>query len=172
MSVVIRLLMPDDAEAFFEIRRAALENEPMAFGSTPENNRVSSVALAREFLGRAPDSVVIGAFADTLIGSIGMNRQGSVKRAHKITVWGMYVTPQARQRGTGRALLEAGIAHAEALKGVGQIHLGVSEAAGAARRLYERCGFTIWGTEPDALRHDGESAAVHHMVLKLNSAVS
>ena len=170
MTIAIRLLTPDDAEAFFRIRRAALENAPMAFGSTPENNGVSSVALARELLGRGPDSVVIGAFADMLVGSIGMNRQGSVKRAHKITVWGMYVVPQAQQRGTGRALLEAGIAHAEALRGVGQIHLGVSEAAGAARRLYERCGFTIWGTEPDALRHDGESAAVHHMVLKLKPA--
>ena len=36
-----------------------------------------------------------------------------------------------------------------------------------ARRLYERAGFEIWGTEPEALRHDGQSVAEHHMALHI-----
>jgi hypothetical protein len=36
-----------------------------------------------------------------------------------------------------------------------------------AQRLYERAGFQVWGTEPDALRHDGQAVVAHHMALHL-----
>jgi RimJ/RimL family protein N-acetyltransferase len=36
-----------------------------------------------------------------------------------------------------------------------------------AQRLYERAGFCIWGTEPDALSHDGQWVVEYHMALRL-----
>ncbi len=79
----------------------------------------------------------------------------------------MYVAPAHRGEGAGRALLEAAIAHARTLDGVRQIQLSVSEATPAARRLYERCGFTTWGTEVAALCHEGRAYTEHHMALHL-----
>jgi RimJ/RimL family protein N-acetyltransferase len=48
------------------------------------------------------------------------------------------------------------------------VHLSVSDATPAARRLYERAGFEVWGSEPDALRYEGESHLEHHMLLRLD----
>ena len=45
-----------------------------------------------------------------------------------------------------------------------------AEAAPEAGRLYERAGFERWGTEPNALQHDGRSVAEHHMLLRLDDA--
>jgi RimJ/RimL family protein N-acetyltransferase len=83
-------------------------------------------------------------------------------RAH---LWGMYVAPDHRGRGLGLALLRATLDHARSLPGVTRVHLSVSSAAPRARRLYERAGFELWGTEPDALRDDGESVTDYHMAL-------
>lgn len=37
----------------------------------------------------------------------------------------------------------------------------------AARRLYERHGFQVWGIEPDGIRAEGESARIDYMGLRL-----
>ena len=78
---------------------------------------------------------------------------------------GMYVLPEKRRRGIASALLTAAISHARALPSVSAIHLGVTSAGEDARRLYERAGFKVWGTQPDALRAGGESVSEYHMVL-------
>lgn len=57
----------------------------------------------------------------------------------------LYVVPALRGRGIGRALLEAAIALARE-EGADHMDLGTSEDDVAARKLYERCGFT---------RHEG-----------------
>jgi ribosomal protein S18 acetylase RimI-like enzyme len=79
----------------------------------------------------------------------------------------MYVQPAARRRGIGAALLSAANAFARGLSGVGLIQLSVAETAEAALRLYQRAGFRIWGTEPEALDVAGRRVAVHHLVLAL-----
>ena len=39
--------------------------------------------------------------------------------------------------------------------------------ASEAQRLYERAGFVIWGTEPEALRYKGQAVIEYHMGLSL-----
>ena len=51
------------------------------------------------------DSVVLGAFEPQLVGLAGCFRMEGRKNAHKTLIWGMYVAPEARGLGTGRALL-------------------------------------------------------------------
>jgi len=53
----------------------------------------------------------------------------------------LYVTPERRGRGLGRALLEAAMDHANE-RGAAHIDLGTSEDDVAARALYESAGFT------------------------------
>jgi GNAT superfamily N-acetyltransferase len=53
----------------------------------------------------------------------------------------LYVVPERRGRGLGRALLEAAMDHARA-HGAARIELNTSETDVAARALYESTGFT------------------------------
>ena len=53
----------------------------------------------------------------------------------------LYVVPDRRGRGLGRALMEAAIELARQ-KGAGDMHLGTSEDDVAARGLYESLGFS------------------------------
>jgi ribosomal protein S18 acetylase RimI-like enzyme len=56
----------------------------------------------------------------------------------------MWVRPAARGQKVGEALVEAAADWARH-RGFGVLHLGVTESNAAARRLYERCGFTVTG---------------------------
>ena len=115
--------------------------------------------------------MLFGAFEDdALAGSAGIFRARHPKAAHRMQLWGMYVAPEHRGRGLGTHLLDAAIAHARSLRGIAWIDLGVTTAAEAARRLYERAGFTMWGTQRDALRAEGHGVDEHHMALPLVSS--
>ena len=60
----------------------------------------------------------------------------------------LYVVPERRGRGLGRALMDAAIEHARR-RGAGHMDLGTSEDDVAARRLYESLGFTNREGRPD-----------------------
>ena len=60
----------------------------------------------------------------------------------------IYVVPERRGRGLGRALLEAAMDHARE-RGAAHIDLGTSEDDVAARALYESAGFTNREGGPD-----------------------
>ena len=63
----------------------------------------------------------------------------------------LYVVPERRGHGLGRALLEAAMEHARA-RGAAHIDLGTSEDDVAARALYESAGFTNREGRPDGPR--------------------
>jgi RimJ/RimL family protein N-acetyltransferase len=165
--VVIRLLTEEDANAYAELRRDALRQAPLAFASSPGDDLASDPAALREQFRQAPESVIFGAFHRQLVGSIGIYRDRHLKASHKTHIWGMYVTPSSRRMGVASRLLEAALRHAESLSGVSWVHLSVSSAAPEARKLYESLGFRPWGTEPDALRHAGQTVSEFHMALRL-----
>jgi RimJ/RimL family protein N-acetyltransferase len=164
---VIRTLAAADAEAYLELRRLALLDAPEAFEASPEDDLVATVEAFREQLRRGPDSVVIGAFRERLVGMVGLYRDRHRKSAHKLHLWGMYVAPEQRRGGIAAKLLASALEHARTVPGVEWVQLSVSAAAPAARRLYERAGFREWGSEPDALRVGGETFVEHHLALRL-----
>ena len=90
-----------------------------------------------------------------------------MKAMHKVHLWGMYVRPESRRQRLGRQLLDATFDHAQGLDGVRSVHLSVSEAAADAKSLYERAGFQVWGTEPEAFCYNGQRMREFHMVLPL-----
>jgi ribosomal protein S18 acetylase RimI-like enzyme len=164
----IRALRDDDAEAFLELRRAALLDAPLAFTASPEDDLVATPEVFREQIAAAPETVILGAFDGRLIGIAGLYRETHLKAAHKAHLWGMYVLPEHRGRGVGTGLLDALVSHARRLTSVTSVHLSVTSAAPEARKLYESRGFRVWGTEPDSLRHDGRTVVEHHLVLDLD----
>ena len=164
---MIRALTPDDLEMYVALRRQALLDAPLAFAASPDDDFASSVTDLAAQMKKAPDWVIFGAFDENLAGTAGLIRDRYVKAAHKMHLWGMYVTPPARGRGVAARLLQAAIEHARATEGIEWIFLGVTSAAPVARRLYERAGFELWGTEPDALREGNQSVVEHRMALRL-----
>ncbi len=164
---MVRELREEDAEAYVELRRKALLDAPLAFTASPADDFVASPDAVRKQLRQAPDWVIFGAFDLKLVGSLGLFRDRHLKAAHRAHLWGMYVAPDHRGKGVAAELLHAAVRHARTLDGVSWVLLSVSSGAPAALRLYERAGFRIWGIEPDALRHDGESVTERHMALAL-----
>ncbi len=164
---MIRAIGDADVEAWVVLRREALLEAPLAFASSPDDDLAASADSARRQLAEQPESAIFGAFEGGLVGTLGIYRDQHRKCAHKAHIWGMYVDAAHRRGGLARRLLEAALDHAAALPGVSWVQLSVSSAAPGAQRLYERAGFRAWGSEPEALIHDGESALEHHMALRL-----
>ena len=150
-ALLIRRLMPDDAMAFMALRHAALLEAPLAFLSSPEDDVAGSRAFVAEALA-ASDQATFGAFTEELVGIVGIARQRHLKAAHKCEIWGLYVRPDARSAGVGRALVLEALSFARSLAGVTHVYVGATERAPEAASLYRSVGFVPWGVEPAALK--------------------
>ena len=164
---VIRELRTSDVPAYVELRRRALLDVPLAFSASPEDDFVGSAEAVRAQLQRAPEWTIFGAWVPELAGVAGVFRDRRIKASHKAHIWGVYVAPAHRGRGLGAQLLDAAVQHARVLPGVTWAQLSVSDSTPDARRVYERAGFTVWGTEPEALCHGGRCPDEHFMALRL-----
>jgi ribosomal protein S18 acetylase RimI-like enzyme len=165
----IRRLRPEDAACLVSLRREALETDPLAFGASIDDDRGLSLEFVRSALADHQEQAVFGYFeGDSLSGMVGVIRASVVKRRHTAHIWGMYVSPPARRKGVGRALLQVTIEHARVWSGLEQLHLSVSDSAVVAKSLYEAAGFRSWGREPRALAWEGRFVDEFHLVLELH----
>lgn len=160
---IVRALSPEQAEMYVELRRQMLLDAPWAFVSSPGQDRGGDIELVRSGLTRPDYAIFVAVEQGRLLAAAGLRRDEPIKRAHLAWLWGVYVTPSARGRGLGRAVVSAAVKAAQDWPGVAAVHLTVSERATEARRLYESLGFVAWGVEPDALRVDGRSYAEAYM---------
>lgn len=149
----LRLLTPDDAEAWWHLRLEALQNDPASFADSAEEHLTTTSDSARERLSNHPETdFVLGAFADGKLTAVaGFYRHAHLKEHHKGTIWGVYVQLASRGKGIARALMQEIIGRARAINGLEQI-LIVASAHLPARKLYERLGFQSYGIEPRSLK--------------------
>jgi RimJ/RimL family protein N-acetyltransferase len=165
---IIRRLIPDDAHAWAQLRREALETHPLAFGSSIPDEFNNLVDIAIDRLRICDDSAFFGAFvSETLIGTVGVRRGEGAKRRHKSMIVAMFVRAGNRRNGVGESLMKAVIRQARSWDGMEQIQLVVNDVAPEAKRLYERLGFRSWGIEPRSLRWKGQYTDAIHMILDL-----
>jgi GNAT superfamily N-acetyltransferase len=143
----VERLGEDDWAVFRELRLRSLRESPEAFGSTygeessqPERAWRDWAAgrwrggTAAVFAGRVDDGTAVGT-------ATGAEYDAEPRVAH---VYAMWVAPDARRAGVGRALLEAVEGWARA-RGSDRLVLSVTESNETARRFYEACGFVDTG---------------------------
>lgn len=172
----LRTLTAADAEALKRLRLRALLEHPEAFGNTPEALRTQTLAsVAEKYLNPSPDAYTLGAFKGLeLCGSLFFYRLPLEygKTRHRANIGGMYVAPQARREGLGRALLTETIARATALPDLEQLVLAVTVGNDGAKRLYEALGFRVYCVDPDFLKLAGTYYAVEWLKLELSIMLS
>ena len=165
----IRLLTPDDADAFWHLRLEALRNDPASFADSAEEHLKTTAETARELLSKSDpaSNFVVGVFEHgQLIGTAGFFRRPNNKERHKGHIWGVYVRPESRGKGVGSALMKEIVRRARELDGLEQITL-VASAKLPAQRLYKALGFESYGIEPHSLKIGAEYVDDVLMILRL-----
>ncbi len=156
---LVRLLGADDAPAYRQLRLRGLREHPEAFTSSAEQEADRPLDWSRRRLSpeaTRPHDFFLGAFrAGALCGVVGLQGRYRPKEFHNATLVGMVVAAEHAGQGIGRTLVEALVRQARRLPALEQIDLTVTAGNERARVLYERCGFTLVGVLPRAIRVDG-----------------
>jgi ribosomal protein S18 acetylase RimI-like enzyme len=102
-----------------------------------------------------------------LVGAVTLEFSSRPKTRHKAHLIGMFVDTSCRGTGVGAALLQAALGAARSRAGVQVVTLTVTEGNLPAIRLYERFGFSAFGTEPMAIATPQGFRGKVHMWLRL-----
>ncbi len=122
---------------------------------------------ARHIGALGPGGFALGCLeGGTLVGIVRYSREEGPKEGHKGHIRSFYIAATHRGQGLGRALLTELIARASRDPTPEQISLGVTSTQLTAMKLYASLGFTIFGTEPHALKIDGRYVDEHLMTLR------
>jgi RimJ/RimL family protein N-acetyltransferase len=149
--IAIRQTTADDAPGLRALRVEALTSSPTSFGSSAEE--IDKHDWTKVAAGDANNAVFVAERDGQLVGMTGIYRNTQLKGRHHADVWGVFVQPAFRRFGIAQALVNAAVEWARE-KGVAIVKLTVVPESGA-RACYERCGFTVTGTDVAALYWDG-----------------
>jgi ribosomal protein S18 acetylase RimI-like enzyme len=161
---MIERVLEADWQAWRDARLEAVRLHPEAFGGSFEEERERSEEHWRLGLRRVTSLAYREGGAISGIAVYVQNT--AAKMRHRANMYSMYVRAHARGKGVGAALVRAVLeeARGKAL----QVHCTVVTSNDRARRLYERHGFTIYGTEPRALKVGDRFYDEHLMVRRLD----
>jgi ribosomal protein S18 acetylase RimI-like enzyme len=138
--VSVRTVADGDWELMRDVRLAALQDAPDAFGSTYARE---APFTEEQWRGRInARSVTFFAYVTGIGEPAGL--AGVYEEDGAADLVSMWVRPAARGRGVGEALVDAAAGWARD-RGQAALYLWVTESNEPARRLYERRGFTATG---------------------------
>lgn len=138
--VEVQQLNTDEVERLRQIRLAALNDAPYAFGTTFSDAAHWPEASWIEQLQTLPTFVAVLDGVDCGI----VRSSPHPEEEHVTELISMWVAPEARGKGVGEALIET-VIHWSRAKGYKWLSLDVSEDNCFAIALYERYGFRATG---------------------------
>lgn len=164
----IRQLNSKDAEKYLTIRHEALQNSPDAFAFSYEEEKDQPVEKYKNRFQTPQNSFTFGTFEESqLVGVITLVKEQLFKLRHRANIVAMYVIPEKRGKGIGKALISKAIQMADSLEDIEQLYLTVVTTNEPAKRLYSSIGFEVFGKEKRALKFDNTYYDEEHMVLIL-----
>ncbi|MDX3644108.1 GNAT family N-acetyltransferase [Streptomyces sp. MB09-02B] len=157
MDITIRPAAPDEYAALGEITaQAYLGDGLLDFG---ESDRY--LDELRDVAKRAAEAEVLVAVADgQVLGGVTFVPAGGpmadIARAGEAEIRMLAVSPEARGRGVGEALVRSCLERARTVEGCGRVVLSTQRSMHAAHRIYGRLSFTRtperdWNPLPDLL---------------------
>ncbi|MBI3101726.1 MAG: GNAT family N-acetyltransferase [Burkholderiales bacterium] len=155
-AVEFRRLGPEDAQAFSVLRREVTQDNPVPMGLSYEEELTRTLDSFRAQLSAPLPSAVFGGFVGgELAATAAVTRVGQFPSSHhKMVMWGVFTSPRHRRKGLSGAVVEVAIRHAFN-NGANRVNLQVYVPNTAAIALYQKIGFTEFGTEPEAVYLDG-----------------
>jgi GNAT superfamily N-acetyltransferase len=153
MSPTVRRLRADEVALLRDLRLRALRDAPMAFGSTLAREEAFTPDVWETRAAAGAEGVEQVLFVAEPEAGIAMGRLEDEDPA-AAGLYSMWVAPEARGTGVGRALVEAVIAWA-ADRGARRLTTSVSEGNAGAAALYAAAGFADTGRREPLGHSDG-----------------
>ena len=100
--IAVKKLEEDRWKEYRDLRLEALKKEPIAFGSSYDEEKNISEEEWRRRIGNA----LFALSKDKLIGMIVYTRGNKIKTKHVANIYGVYVTKEYRGQGVGRKLID------------------------------------------------------------------
>lgn len=173
-SITVARITVERFPACWALRLRALRDHPDAFGQPVEEaKKLTPQEAERQFRTwwDSGDNRTFGVFdaRGDVLGMIGVARETRPKNRHRVSIWGVYVVPEARGRGLSGQLLEHALDYARGVAGILQVHLAVASHNQGAIRPYQRAGFVHCGRLPRVdILPDGTAIDHDLMVLMLD----
>jgi len=169
-AIVIREATMGDAVQFRAMRLFALQDSPTSFSADYQINHDHPMSFWEGRLRFDGHEIIFFAEHDSqLIGMTGIRKGETPKTKHDAYIWGVYVHPEWRGLHLAEELIKTCIEWAK-VREVGIVKLGVTTTNASAIRCYERCGFTVYGTEPRGIFHEGRYYDEHLMYKLLDGS--
>lgn len=151
MEITIGNLPEDEWKRLKEIRLEALKTDPIAFGSSYEEEKERPESYWRS---RIPGAIV--AFdGEKVVGLMSYKDEDRLKTKHKSGIYAVYVSPEYRGKGVGKKLLTEALNRIKTNINIIKINLTVNPLQTSAVKLYESFGFKAVGTLSKELLIDG-----------------
>jgi len=141
LMIVIKKLEEDRWKEHRDLRLDALKEEPIAFGSSYDEEK----SISEEEWRKRMKNAWFALSDDKLIGMIGYFQNNNVKTKHAANLYGFYVTKKYRGQGVGKKLIDSSLMHIQERKDVVKIKLTVNPKQVSAVKLYQNYGFNIVG---------------------------
>lgn len=154
--IAIRPAREEEALAYRDLRLEALRNHPEAFSAEYAESLAKPPSYWTERLRHGGTDAPMMYFAvhgQALVGMCGIARTNLPKVQHSATLISMCVQPAWRGLGLADRLVTACVEWAR-LQGVKVVKLAVVTTNARAIRCYARCGFQVYGVEPQAICYD------------------
>jgi ribosomal protein S18 acetylase RimI-like enzyme len=135
--IEVKRLPEDRWKEFRDLRFEALTRDPLAFGSSYEEDR----ALSEEEWKRRIKATLFAVSNDDPVGMVGYVFENKVKANHVANIFGVYVKRDYRGQGIGKKLIESALSTIEQNKKIIKIKLTVNPEQRTAMHLYEKYGF-------------------------------
>ena len=162
----IRVLCPEDIDAYKNLRLEGIEESPSSFWASYAEESNCPLEQMQNRLVATPHQVIFGVFDNgQLIAMAGFRREQIAKIEHRGNIWGVYVSPASRGLGIARQLLDSLLSHAKNIPNVIQVTLGVRTTNSAAKALYLQLGFVPTGIDRRSICIDGQFHDEERMAL-------